>query len=157
MTRLPSRHRLLPFKSGEKIDLGKLVDKDYTAKLTLDAAGYNGLQSYNLVVTLEESTNTAIERVQMDEQLLTEVEGTDISVSVPYKTDLANVGVVLFTKPDVKSISGFERAYSEQQKDTVRYCYGTGETVLYNDMLVWVKDNGGSGYYKFNETTGKLH
>ena len=145
------------FKSGEKIDLGKLVDKNYTAELILDAAGYDDLQKYDLEVKLESSTNTAIERVQMDEQLLTEVEGTDISVSVPYDTDLANVGVVLFTKPDVKSISGFECAYSEQQKAQYGTVTGTGETVLYNDMLVWVKDNGGNGYYRFNETTGKLH
>ena len=103
------------FKSGEKIDLGNLVEEDYRAKLTLDAAGYDDLQEYTLEVKLESSTNTAIERVQMDEQLLTEVEGTDISVSVPAKTTtLSAMDVILFTKPDVKSISGFERAWSNK-------------------------------------------
>ena len=140
-------------KSGEKIDLGNLVnDGDFEATLWMDAAGYKGLQSYNLVVTLEESTNTAIERVQMNEQLLTEVEGTDISVSVPYDTDLAKVGVVLFTKPDVKSISGFERAWSN--KDDAVY----GPNTLTDDgYVVWVADDGNaSSRYTYDKTTGKI-
>ena len=151
------------FKSGEKIDLGNLVENDYNATLTLDAAGYDDLQEYTLVVTLEKSTNTAIERVQMDEQLLTEVEGTDISVSVPYDTDLDEVAVVLFTKPDVKSISGFEPAH-KFGTNPYQY-YGqiyNGEMLTYNGYIVWVPinydDDGDnvSGAYSFNEATGLI-
>ena len=140
-------------KSGEKIDLGNLVNRDFEATLWMDAAGYKGLQSYNLVVTLEESTNTAIERVQMDEQLLTEVEGTDISVSVPAETTtLSAMDVILFTKPDVKSISGFERAWSK--KDGAVY----GPNTLTDDgYVVWVADNGNaSTQYTYDKTTGKI-
>ena len=141
------------FKSGEKIDLGNLVEEDYRAKLTLDAAGYDDLQEYTLEVKLESSTNTAIERVQMDEQLLTEVEGTDISVSVPAKTTtLSAMDVILFTKPDVKSISGFERAWSN--KDGAVY----GPNTLTDDgYVVWVADNGNpSSQYTYDKTTGKI-
>ena len=98
------------FISGSKIDLGNLSEKAYEDTLTLDCAGYNSIQSYDLTVKLEAQTNTAIERVQIDEQLLTEVEGNNIYVDVPADTDLENVDVVLFTDPSVKSVSGFVRA-----------------------------------------------
>ena len=154
LTLTPDGGTATPFKSGEKIELGKLVDKKYTAKLTLDAAGYDNLQEYALEVKLEPSTNTAIERVQMDEQLLTEVEGTDISVSVPANpanTNLAAMDVILFTKPDVVSISGFERAWSN--KDDAVY----GPNTLTDDgYVVWVADNGASGQYTYDKTSGKI-
>ena len=164
LTLTPDGGTATPFKSGEKIDLGKLVDNDYNATLTLDAAGYPGLQSYDLVVTLEESTNTAIERVQMDEQLLTEVEGTDITVSVPANTNLAVMDVILFTKPDVVSISGFEPAHKFGTSNPYQY-YGkvyNGEMLTYNGYIVWVPinydDDGDnvSGAYSFNEATGLI-
>ena len=146
------------FISGSKIDLGNLSEEAYEATLTLDCAGYDSIQSYELTVKLEAQTNTAIERVQINEQLLTEVEGNNIYVSVPSDTDLTSVDVVLFTDPSVKSVSGFVRAQNGLGK-----VYGVdkddnGNLITYEGYTVWVY----SGYasdtgWKFTYKDGKLY
>ena len=134
------------FISGSKIDLGNLSKEAYEATLELDCAGYESIQDYELTVKLEAQTNTAIERVQINEQLLTEVEGNNIYVSVPSNTDLTSVDVVLFTDPSVKSVSGFVRA----QKDSGKV-YGVdkdanGNLITYEGYTVWVYSGGDSDY-----------
>ena len=134
------------FISGSKIDLGNLSKEAYEATLTLDCAGYESIQDYELTVKLEAQTNTAIERVQINEQLLTEVEGNNIYVDVPSNTDLTSVDVVLFTDPSVKSVSGFVRA----QKDSGKV-YGVdkdanGNLITYEGYTVWVYSGGDSDY-----------
>ncbi len=131
------------FISGSKIDLGNLSEDEYEATLTLDCAGYDSIQSYKLTVKLEAQTNTAIERVQINEQLLTEVEGNNIYVSVPKGTLDNDVDVVLFTDPSVKSVSGFIRA-----QDGLGKTYGVstdrnGNLVTYDGYTVWVKADEG--------------
>ena len=146
------------FVSGSKIDLGNLTERNYTITLWLDCAGYDGIQSYRLTVKLEAQTNTAIERVQIDEQLLTEVEGNNIYVDVPADTDLESVDVVLFTDPSVESVSGFVRAQNGSGK-----VYGVdedinGNLVTYEGYTVWVYSGGNSGYAdgKVSYINGKL-
>ena len=131
-------------------------EKAYEDTLTLDCAGYNSIQSYKLTVKLEAQTNTAIERVQIDEQLLTEVEGNNIYVSVPSDTDLESVDVVLFTDPSVKSVSGFVRAQNGLGK-----VYGVdkddnGNLITYEGYTVWVKAMPGDTDRKFTYKDGAV-
>ena len=103
------------YKSGDPFNAGKLInnistDPKYKAEftITMDAAGYDNLQTYKLTVRLAESENTAIKRAFFNGIEAT-IDGDQITAVMPTKTDLKNVTIELYTDPssDIKTISNF--------------------------------------------------
>ncbi len=96
-------------------DAGNLIDED--DGIVLNCAGIDGVQKYDLVVKVVESSSTAIKSALFKRDASTPLEyietvdGTTISAVLPNGTTLHNLRVILYTdKADhVKSISGFEK------------------------------------------------
>ena len=119
-------------------DAGNLIDEDNG--IVLNCAGIDGVQKYNLVVKVVESSSTAIKSALFKQNASTPLEyietvdGTTISAVLPNGTTLNDLRVILYTdKADhVKSISGFEK---------------NGNTDEFIDgMDSWVSYKGGSDF-----------
>ena len=91
-----------PYESGDPFNVGKLMDTttypNYTRvfTITMDAAGYDNLQTYKLTVRLAESENTAIKRAFFNGIEAT-IDGDQITAVMPTNTDLKNVKIDLYT------------------------------------------------------------
>ena len=91
-----------PYESGDPFNVGELMDTttypNYTREftITMDAAGYDNLQTYKLTVRLAESENTAIKRAFFNGIEAT-IDGDQITAVMPTNTDLKNVKIDLYT------------------------------------------------------------
>ena len=88
-----------PYESGDPFNVGELINApNYTEPftITMDAAGYDDLQTYDLVVRLAESENTAIKRAFFNGIEAT-IDGDQITAVMPTNTDLKNVKIDLYT------------------------------------------------------------
>ena len=88
-----------PYESGDPFNVGELINApNYTEPftITMDAAGYDDLQTYDLVVRLAESENTAIKRAFFNGIEAT-IDGDQITAVMPTNTDLRNVKIDLYT------------------------------------------------------------
>ena len=91
------------YSNGNPFNAGKLInnistDPKYKEEftITMDAAGYDDLQTYDLVVRLAESENTAIKRAFFNGIEAT-IDGDQITAVMPTNTDLKNVKIDLYT------------------------------------------------------------
>ena len=88
-----------PYESGDPFNVGELINApNYTETftITMDAAGYDDLQTYKLTVRLAESENTAIKRAFFNGIEAT-IDGDQITAVMPTNTDLKNVKIDLYT------------------------------------------------------------
>ena len=100
------------YESGDPFNVGKLMDTttypNYTRvfTITMDAAGYDNLQTYKLTVRLAESENTAIKRAFFNGIEAT-IDGDQITAVMPTKTNLEEVKIDLYTdiNDDIGDIS----------------------------------------------------
>ena len=104
-----------PYESGDPFNAGKLInnistDPKYKDEftITMDAAGYDDLQTYDLVVRLAESENTAIKRAFFNGIEAT-IDGDQITAVMPTNTDLKKVNVEVYTdsSENISDISDF--------------------------------------------------
>ena len=98
-----------PYESGDPFNVGKLINEtNYTKPftITMDAAGYDNLQTYKLTVRLAESENTAIKRAFFNGIEAT-IDGDQITAVMPTKTNLEEVKIDLYTdiNDDIGDIS----------------------------------------------------
>ena len=97
------------YESGDPFNVGELINEaNYTKTFTIkmDAAGYDDLQTYDLVVRLAESENTAIKRAFFNGIEAT-IDGDQITAVMPTKTNLKEVKIDLYTdiNDDIGDIS----------------------------------------------------
>ena len=103
-----------PYESGDPFNVGELMDTttypNYTREftITMDAAGYDNLQTYKLTVRLAESENTAIKRAFFNGIEAT-IDGDQITAVMPTNTDLTEVDIELYTdrSENITGISDF--------------------------------------------------
>ena len=104
-----------PYESGDPFNAGKLInnistDPKYKDEftITMDAAGYDNLQTYKLTVRLAESENTAIKRAFFNGIEAT-IDGDQITAVMPTNTDLTEVDIELYTdrSENITGISDF--------------------------------------------------
>ena len=113
-------------------DEGDLINNDDA--IVLNCAGINGVQKYNLVVKVAESSSTAIKAARFADELIESVDGTTISAVLPSTTTLSQIRVILYTDAadHVDDITGFEATNDS------RYVMA--------GMDAWISGVGGNNY-----------
>ena len=136
-------------------DAGNLIDED--DGIVLNCAGIDGVQKYDLVVKVVESSSTAIKSALFKRDASTPLEyietvdGTTISAVLPNGTTLDDLRVILYTdKADhVESISGFEKngntdEFIDGMDSWVSYKSGSDFTIdLTKDRIITVTAENG--------------
>ena len=134
-----------PFTIPVASDAGNLIDED--DGIVLNCAGIDGVQKYDLVVKVVESSSTAITYAQFDNEIAT-IDGESISAVLPVKkangkaTSLDKVQVVLYTDASEKiaSISGFVKANPTHQTVSGKTIWYAGINAVQKGALDLSKD-----------------
>ncbi len=134
-----------PFTIPVASDAGNLIDED--DGIVLNCADIDGVQKYDLVVKVVESSSTAITYAQFDDEIAT-IDGESISAVLPVKkangktTELNKVQVVLYTDASEKiaSISGFVKANITHQTVSGKTIWYAGTNGVQKGALDLSKD-----------------
>ncbi len=148
---------------GNKANAGGVWNNTITVTRLNNQAAYGAQQTYNLVLQLEKSENTAITHVQMD-NTIGEVDGDKITAELPVyktigggnrdKTDPANVTVKLYTDKTVSKIivNGAEQDEKNVGVTEIEWVFNKVNLDAERIVTVYAEDSNKTQQYKISAT-----